>query len=218
MAQLAEKKLDALAYPTITRLPNQLTSMAANGGSTCQLSATTGLPAMSVAVGFGAEGTPVGMELLGAPFAEATLLKLSYGWEQSATPRKAPYSTPALTGRTAPASQTVSLDLPAQGTPGAQITFTYDAFTGVLRYDATSQAPQEILGVTVQRGTGGNAGGVVARLLAPGQQSGAGDIVLRVGERRDLAAENLYVHLYTRSAPLGAGRAAIKVPVVLVQD
>jgi Asp-tRNA(Asn)/Glu-tRNA(Gln) amidotransferase A subunit family amidase len=218
VAQLAEKKLDALAYPTITRLPNQLTSIAANGGSTCQLSATTGLPAMAVAVGFGAEGTPVGMELLGAPFAEATLLKLSYGWEQFAKPRKAPYSTPSLTGRTAPASQTVQIDLPAQGTPGAQVTFTYDAFTGVLRFDATSKAPQEVLSVTVQRGTGGKAGGVVARLLAPGQQSGAGEIALRVGERRDLAAENLYVHLYTRGAPLGAGRAPIKVPVVLVQD
>jgi hypothetical protein len=112
----------------------------------------------------------------------------------------------------------VQIDLPAQGAPGAQVTFTYDAFTGVLRFDATSKAPQEVLSVTVQRGTGGKAGGVVARLLAPGQQSGAGEIALRVGERRDLAAENLYVHLYTRGAALGAGRAPIKVPVVLVQD
>ena len=223
VAQLAEKKLDELAYPTITRLPNQLTSIAANGGSTCQLSATTGLPAMAVAVGFGAEGTPVGLELLGAPFAEATLLKLSYGWEQLAKPRKAPFSTPALldekrAGRTVPGSQTVEMSLPTQGTPGAQIKFTYDAFTGVLHFDARTAASQDVLSVTVQRSTGEKPGGVVARLLAPGQQSASGDIQLRVRERGDLAAGNLFVHLYTRGAPLGAARAAIKVPVVLVQN
>lgn len=218
VAQLAEKKLDALAYPTITRLPNQVSAIAANGGSTCQLSATTGLPAMSVAVGFGAEGTPVGMELLGAPFAEATLLKLAYGWEQFAKPRKAPFSTPALTGATVPASQTVQIGLPAQGAPGAEIAFTYDAFTGTLRFEATTAAPQDVLGVTVQRGAGEKAGGVIARLLAPGQKSGSGEILLRVGERNDLAAGNLYVHLYTRGNPLGAARAAIKVPVVLAQN
>jgi len=218
VAQLAEKKLDALAYPTITRLPNQLTAIAANGGTTCQLSATTGLPAMAVAVGFGAEGTPVGLELLGAPFAEATLLKLGYGWEQFAKPRKPPFSTPALTGNTIPATQTVEIALPAQGPPGAQVKFAYNAFTGVLHYDASAAAPQDLLSVTVQRSAGEKPGGVVARLLAPGEASASGDIQLRVGERADLAAGKLYVHLYTRGAPLGAGRTAIKVPVVLAQN
>jgi Asp-tRNA(Asn)/Glu-tRNA(Gln) amidotransferase A subunit family amidase len=213
VAILAEKKLDALAFPAITRLPNQTTSIATNGGSTCQLSATTGLPAMAVAVGFGAEGTPVGMELLGAPFAEPTLLKIGYGWEQFARPRKAPFSTPALTGPAVPATQTVDVGLPA-----AQVKLTYDAFTGLMRYEATSAAPQDLLGVTVQRGSGEKSGGVVARLLAPGQASGSGEIQLRVGERRDLAAGNLNVHLYTRGSPLGAARVAIKVPVVLVQN
>ena len=62
------------------------------------------------------------------------------------------------------------------------------------------------------------AGGVIARLLAPGQKSGSGEILLRVGERNDLGAGNLFVHLYTRGNPLGAARAAIKVPVVLAQN
>jgi len=217
VAQIAEKKLDALAYPTITRLPNQLTSSAANGGTTCQLSAATGLPAMALPVGFGAEGTPVGLELLGAPFTESILLNIAYGWEQYARPRRAPFSTPALSGPAVPAAQTVEMALPALGGPGARIRFTYDAFTGVLRYEATAAAP-DVIGLTIQRSGGERPGGVIAALLPPGQQTGSGGIQLRSAERGDLAAGRLYAHLYTRSTPLGAGRTVIKVPVVLVQD
>ena len=82
---MAEQHLDALAYPGPLRAPPLIGDPAIDSGS-CQLSATTGLPAMAVPVGFAANGLPVGIELLGADFAEPTLLNLAYGWEQSAMP------------------------------------------------------------------------------------------------------------------------------------
>jgi len=112
----------------------------------------------------------------------------------------------------------VDVTVPAEGVLGAKIKFTYNAFTGLLHYDATAAAPQEVLAVTVQRSAGEKPGGVVAKLLSAGQQTGSGDIQLRSPERGDLAAGKLYVHLYTRGSPLGAARVAIKVPRVLAQN
>jgi amidase len=39
---------------------------------------------------------PVGVELLGRPFAEPTLIKLGYSFEQATQLRKQPVSAPAL--------------------------------------------------------------------------------------------------------------------------
>ena len=83
-----------LAYPTLRRKPALIGE--AQIGTTCQLSATTGLPAMSMPAGFTVDGLPVGVELLGGAFAEPTLLGLAYAWEQAAKPRRAPFSTPPL--------------------------------------------------------------------------------------------------------------------------
>ena len=209
-AVLEENKLDALAYPTAQRKPN-LVGDEANGGSTCQLSATTGLPAMSVAVGFGSQGTPVGLELLGAPFAEATLLKIAYGWEQHAHPRKAPFSTPALVNGRAPAPVTAEVSV-----PGARVKFTYDAITSALHYDASAEA-KELVALTLQRGTADKPGAIVANLILEGQAIGAGDLMLQSKDREDLAAGRLFLHLYTRAAPLGAGRTVVQFPLTLAQ-
>jgi len=48
--------------------------------------------------GFTADGLPVGLELLGRPFSEGTLLKLGYSYEQGTHRRKLPSTTPALPG------------------------------------------------------------------------------------------------------------------------
>lgn len=200
---LEKNKLDALAYPTITRLPNLLGPQA-NGGQTCQLSAATGLPAMAVAVGFGAEGTPVGLELLGAPFAESTLLKLAYGWEQAEHPRKPPFSTPDLVDDTHPPKPMV-LELSFPGGEAA-MQLTYDVLTGIIHYKIGAADPAEMLGVTLQRGTAESPGGVIATLLLQGQKSGAGDIQLHSKDRDDLFAGRLFAHLYLRTSPLGTSR------------
>jgi aspartyl-tRNA(Asn)/glutamyl-tRNA(Gln) amidotransferase subunit A len=43
----------------------------------------TGLPALSVPVGFSQAGLPLGMQIHGRPFDEATVLKVGYAYELS---------------------------------------------------------------------------------------------------------------------------------------
>ena len=66
-----DNRLDAIVYPTARRIApavggNQI-------GSNAGLSAQTGFPAISVPAGFTPGGFPVGIELLGRPFARADL-------------------------------------------------------------------------------------------------------------------------------------------------
>ena len=66
-----------------------------------QLSPVTGLPAVIVPMGFTPDGNPVGLEILGRPWSEPTLIRLASGYEAKAGDmRKLPPSTPALSGET----------------------------------------------------------------------------------------------------------------------
>jgi Asp-tRNA(Asn)/Glu-tRNA(Gln) amidotransferase A subunit family amidase len=94
LGMLKDQKLTALAYPTLRRKAAVIGQ--GQGGSNCQLSATTGLPAMSVPAGLTDDGVPVGMELLGGAFDEATLLRVALEYERVARPRVPPPSTPPL--------------------------------------------------------------------------------------------------------------------------
>jgi aspartyl-tRNA(Asn)/glutamyl-tRNA(Gln) amidotransferase subunit A len=49
----------------------------------CRPANFTGLPAISVPCGFTREGLPVGMQLIGRAFDEATLLRIAYSYEQA---------------------------------------------------------------------------------------------------------------------------------------
>ena len=91
---LAQRGLAALAYPTIRRKAAPVGE--AQPGSNCQLSATTGLPAISIPAGFTPDGLPVGLELLGPAFSEPTLLRIAYAYERVVQPRRPPGSTPPL--------------------------------------------------------------------------------------------------------------------------
>jgi amidase len=104
LATLEEQRIDALAYPTMRRKPVVIGDPQI--GSNCQLSATTGLPAISMPAGFTADGLPIGLELLGGAFTETTLLKYAYAWEQATQPRRAPFSTPPLANGLAPLAVT----------------------------------------------------------------------------------------------------------------
>jgi amidase len=86
--------ISAFVYPTLRRKPALIGQP--QGGSNCQLSATTGLPAISMPAGFTTDGLPVGMELLGRPWSEPMLLKVAYAYERLTGPRRPPTSTPPL--------------------------------------------------------------------------------------------------------------------------
>jgi Asp-tRNA(Asn)/Glu-tRNA(Gln) amidotransferase A subunit family amidase len=89
---LRAEHLDALAYPTLRRKPAKIDT--AQAGGNCQLSASTGLPAISVQAGFTPDGLPIGLELLGNEFGETELLKLAYSFEQATHIRRPPSTTP----------------------------------------------------------------------------------------------------------------------------
>jgi amidase len=63
-----------------------------------QLSPNTGLPSFIVPMGFTPAGLPVGLEILGRPWSEPTLIKLASGFEAATKNRKVPVSTPSLPG------------------------------------------------------------------------------------------------------------------------
>ncbi len=207
LATLEEQRIDVLAYPTMRRKPVVIGDP--QTGSNCQLSATTGLPAISVPAGFTTDGLPIGLELLGGAFTEGTLLKYAYGWEQSTKPRRAPFSTPPLVNGAAPQASSFETTVGA----GA-VKFNYDRTTGALRYDATTTAlgTDRVLGLTLQRSDGDKPGPIIAHILGPNQLTGIGTLTMRGRDREDLVAGKLYAHFYTRQSPLGAGRTQIKVP------
>jgi Asp-tRNA(Asn)/Glu-tRNA(Gln) amidotransferase A subunit family amidase len=91
---MAERHITAFVYPTLRRKPAVIGQP--QGGSNCQLSATTGLPALSMPAGFTDDGLPVGMDLLGTPWSEPTLLKVAFAYERLVAPRQPPKTVPPL--------------------------------------------------------------------------------------------------------------------------
>jgi Asp-tRNA(Asn)/Glu-tRNA(Gln) amidotransferase A subunit family amidase len=93
-----EMKLDAFVYPTWSYPPRLIGDLNTPGGDNSQLfSPSTGFPAITVPMGFTRGGTlPAGLQLLGRPWSEPTLLKLAYAYEQATHHRRAPAATPPL--------------------------------------------------------------------------------------------------------------------------
>ncbi|HEX6163720.1 MAG TPA: amidase family protein [Vicinamibacterales bacterium] len=202
LATLEELRVDALAYPTLRRKPVLIGEV--QGGTNCQLSATTGLPAIAMPAGFTNDGLPIALELLGGAWEEAKLLKYAYAWEQATKPRRAPFSTPPLVKGAAPAPTTAELLV-----AGAIVKFNYDTTTGVLRYEVSAPkmaTNDRVLGLTIQRSDSDKPGPIVAHLLAPNQVTASGTLSLRGRHREDLVAGKLFVHFYTKQMPLGSGR------------
>jgi amidase len=205
MATLDEHRVDALAYPTLRRKPALIGEP--QGGTNCQLSATTGLPAMAMPAGFSTDGLPIALELLGGAWQEAKLLKYAYAWEQAAKPRRPPFSTPPLVKGLAPAPTSADLTV-----GGATLKLNYDSTTGALRYEASAgklAATDRVLGLTIQRSEGEKPGPIVAQLLAPSQITGSGTLTMRGRNREELVAGKLFVHFYTKATPSGTGRERI---------
>ena len=129
-------------------------------------------------------------------------------------PRRAPFSTPPLVKGMAP--RPVSFVASVGGTqgPAARVQFTYDQTTGQLRYEATTSGlgTDRVVALTLQRSLGDSPGAVVAQFLSAGQAGATSELMLRGVDREELVAGHLFMHLYTRQAPLGAGRARLTLP------
>jgi Asp-tRNA(Asn)/Glu-tRNA(Gln) amidotransferase A subunit family amidase len=226
-----EHRLAAVVYPTTRRVApvvggNQI-------GSNAALAAQTGFPAITVPAGFTPGGFPVGIELLGRPFGEPTLIALAYSFEQSTHHRRPPSSTPPLGAKevVAPPVQTSadtgagSLHIEATAT-GAQAVPPSDVpFTAVAQISFNSQTRQlgyhvslpdgsldQIAGVYLHRRANRQNGGVAYILAKSPAAPISGKVMLSEAEASDLKAGKFYVAVISRKSPRLSARANLVFP------
>jgi Asp-tRNA(Asn)/Glu-tRNA(Gln) amidotransferase A subunit family amidase len=85
--------LDALLYPANQARPHTHEGGAARYGSepgTCEESAATGLPQVTVPAGYMAGRYPIGVSLLGRMWDDRRLLEMAHAYEQATRHRRAP--------------------------------------------------------------------------------------------------------------------------------
>ena len=192
---MEDQKLDALVYPTLKRKPARINDP--QGGSTCQLSASTGFPAISMPAGFTADGLPVGVEMLGRAFDDARLVSFAYSFEQAMHHRRAPARTPALHGKSS--VPLLSWQMSEQGMTAK---FGFDPSTNELSYTLTvERVPEgEVLGATVHRGADGGNGPVIAVLANHSFRNITGSERLSDPDRERLMSGALYLRIASRSS------------------
>lgn len=99
MKIMADLELDAIIYPHQQQLVCKIgDGQKQRNGVLCS---TTGFPSIAVPAGFAPSpeapiGVPVGMEIIGRPFSEPTLIEIAYSFEQLSHLRRPPVSAPAL--------------------------------------------------------------------------------------------------------------------------
>ena len=97
LAVMDEHEVDVLVYPTYNYparlIGDENTTYGANSSI---ISPPTGFPAFNVPMGYSFGRLPAGLQLLGRPFDEPTLIRVSYAYEQATQHRRPPPFTPPL--------------------------------------------------------------------------------------------------------------------------
>ena len=90
--QMDSLGLDAIIYPSWNNKPAHIANFEKEylGDNNQVIAPHTGQPAFTVPMGFTSEGLPTGLQFLGRMFSEATLIRLSYSYEQGTKHRKMP--------------------------------------------------------------------------------------------------------------------------------
>jgi len=191
-AVISEHRLAALVYPTLRRKPARIGD--GQGGSTCQVSAHSGLPALGAPAGFTEDGLPVGIELLGAAFKEQDLLSLGYSMEQALKLRRPPFSTPALASGKRPPPRTATAAF-----SGTALTLSYDETMSRLQYTIGFDpgAADRLFAVWIHIGTPEKPGAARHQLFGSGQPAAAA-VTLGAADRKAIADGRLMVRFYPR--------------------
>lgn len=93
---MAQHTLDGLIFPDVQVVPPTREQLDTKVWTTLTfptntlIASQTWLPAISVPAGFTAAGLPVGIEFVARPYAEATLFRLAFAFEQATQHRRAP--------------------------------------------------------------------------------------------------------------------------------
>jgi Asp-tRNA(Asn)/Glu-tRNA(Gln) amidotransferase A subunit family amidase len=92
-----DARLDALVYPSWNNPPRLIGDLnTPHGNNSPRISPPTGFPAVTVPMGFVRGTLPAGLQILGRPWSEPTLIKIGYAYEQATRHRRPPASTPPL--------------------------------------------------------------------------------------------------------------------------
>jgi Asp-tRNA(Asn)/Glu-tRNA(Gln) amidotransferase A subunit family amidase len=193
LATMDEQRLDALAYPVLRRKP-AIVGEPQRGGENCQLSPSTGLPAMSMPAGFTSDGLPIGVELLGAAWRESQLLTIAYAYEQAVHPRRPPTATPALVNGKAPSPVSLTVNVGS-----VRAVFVFDPMSGRLLYESTAASP--VLTAAVHRGAADQTGPAVVTVLTGASSNESGDVTLLPVDREALASGRLYLAVRAKAKP-----------------
>jgi len=197
LGAMKKHRLDAIVYPTLRVKPARVGDP--QPGSSCTVSAHSGLPAFSLPAGFTRDGVPVGIELLGKAFEEGELIAMAYAYEQAVRPRRPPARTPSLVSGELSRHFTLSGDLEGHA--------LLDVPTQTLRYDLqwSDVLGDEILDIKLHKEEKDSAGPVVALL---GRER-RGEIAVRNEDLDSLLGGKLYLTLYTREKPLGGAQSRV---------
>jgi len=211
-SQFDNFKLDALVYPTVRRGPNLVGVPQTDPN--CEASANAGFPALSIPVAYAADGLPIGMELMGAPLADAKLLSLGYSWELLASPRRPPLYAPPVGLRGAPPPAPVRVTV-ARDSLTVITELIFDAPTGTVEWsvEARGIAAEDMLAVSLHESPLDSEDGPAVTVLArPGQLTSSGRKILGMPERLALHEGRLYVTVLTSAFQHGELRARVPVP------
>ncbi len=97
--------VDAIVYPSWTSPPADIDRgrIDYRGDNSQLVAPDTGMPAITVPMGYTHGGLPAGLQLLGRPYSEGLLFGLAYAYEQATGHRRPPAAFPELVDGEAPA-------------------------------------------------------------------------------------------------------------------
>lgn len=209
-AAMDEHRVDGLIYPTLRRRPVVVEEP--QRGTTCQLSATTGFPAMAMPAGFTSDGVPIGLEVLGPAWSDTRLVSLAYAYEQAARPRRPAPTTPALVNGAVPSPVTFTV-VPGAATDAraaAVVRFQFDPVSGRLAFEL----PADTIAASIHRAEPGLDGPVLHRLVNPAAPKAAGAITLPPYQRALLNDGTLYLSV---QRPSGRTTAPLRITTTPTQ-
>ena len=93
-----DAEVDAVIYPSWTSPPAHIDRAREEyrGDNSQRVAPATGLPAITVPMGFSYGNLPAGLQILGRAYSEGTLFRLAYAYEQGTHHRRPPDGFPSL--------------------------------------------------------------------------------------------------------------------------
>lgn len=98
LAAMDAAGVDAILYPSWTSPPALITRQREDyrGDNSQEVAPATGLPAVTVPMGFSHGNLPAGLQILARPYAEGLLIQYAYAFEQATLHRRPPADYPEL--------------------------------------------------------------------------------------------------------------------------